>query len=395
MRMNKLYCAAVLALAAAFFLAPGVPVQAQTAPCSRAEAVIEVTTGRVLRARNENESLPVASTTKILTAIIIIEDCDLDARICIPEEAAGIEGSSIYLTAGEVLTVRDLLHGLMLRSGNDCAVALAVYHSGSTDKFAVVMNERARMIGASDFSFRNPHGLPQEGHFASALDMAKIAAYALRNKTFAAIVNSRRYVIADGGCGYDRLLTNKNKMLSLYEGADGVKTGYTKEAGRCLVSSATREGMHLVCTVLDSLDMYNRSAELLNECFMRYSMQELFDGKKYEREIPTDGTAGKKCRVSCSEQFFYPLAEGEEAFVEVRETLPDILILPVHKGDETGKIEVYLQNQLIFSEKIVSIMDVQKSYFDYLRDIMRGYQKKHADQQISCGVRHREPQGVR
>ena len=380
MRANKLRGAAAVALVCAVFLSMYMPVQAHAAQCSRAEVVIEVTSGRILCSRNEKECLPVASTTKILTAIIIIEDCDLDARVCIPEEAAGIEGSSIYLTAGEVLTVRDLLHGLMLRSGNDCAATLALYHSGSMDKFAAVMNERARMIGAENCTFRNPHGLPQEGHLASALDMAKIAAYALRNKTFSEIVNCRQYVVEDGGCGYARTLTNKNKMLSLYEGADGVKTGYTKEAGRCLVSSATREGMRLVCAVLDSPDMYNRSAELLDDCFARYSMRELFNGEKFEREIPTDGTAGKKCRVSCFGQSFYPLAEGEEKFVEVCETLPDILALPVHKGDETGKIDVYLQNQLIFSEKIVSIMDVQKSYFDYLRDIVRGYRKENADQ---------------
>lgn len=378
MLANKLRGAAALALVCAVFLSLYMPVQALQ--CSRAEVVIEVTSGRILCSRNEKECLPVASTTKILTAIIIIEDCDLGSRVCIPEEAAGIEGSSIYLTAGEVLTVRDLLHGLMLRSGNDCAATLALYHSGSMDKFAAVMNERARMIGAENCTFRNPHGLPQEGHLASALDMAKIAAYALRNKTFSEIVNCRQYVVEDGGCGYARTLINKNKMLSLYEGADGVKTGYTKEAGRCLVSSATREGMRLVCAVLDSPDMYNRSAELLDDCFARYSMRELFNGEKFEREIPTDGTAGKKCRVSCLGQFSYPLAEGEEKFVEVCETLPDILALPVHKGDETGKIDVYLQNQLIFSEKIVSIMDVQKSYFDYLRDIVRGYRKENADQ---------------
>lgn len=380
MLANKLRGAAAVALVCAVFLSMYMPVQAHAAQCSRAEVVIEVTSGRILCSRNEKESLPVASTTKILTAIIIIEDCDLDARVCIPEEAAGIEGSSIYLTAGEVLTVRDLLHGLMLRSGNDCAAALALYHSGSMDKFAAVMNERARMIGAENCTFRNPHGLPQEGHLASALDMAKIAAYALRNKMFSEIVNCRQYVVEDGGCGYARTLTNKNKMLSLYEGADGVKTGYTKEAGRCLVSSAAREGMRLVCAVLDSPDMYNRSAELLDDCFARYSMRELFNGEKFRREIPTDGIAGKKCRVSCLGQFSYPLAEGEEKFVEVCETLPDILALPVHKGDETGKIDVYLQNQLIFSEKIVSIMDVQKSYFDYLRDIVRGYRKENADQ---------------
>ena len=221
--------AAVLAVCLSF----GAPVSAEAYSVSRGEAVVEVTSGRLLFAENEDTELPPASTTKILTALIIVEDCDLDTVIEVPKDAAGTEGSSVYLEAGEKLTVRDLLYGLMLRSGNDCAVTLALHHSGSISAFAEHMNERAAELGAKHSHFANPHGLPVEGHYTTAHDLALIAAAAVRNETFSEIVGTEKYTAPDGGCGYARVWQNKNKMLYSYEGADGVKTGYTKEAGRC------------------------------------------------------------------------------------------------------------------------------------------------------------------
>ena len=244
--------AAVLAVCLSF----GAPVSAEAYSVSRGEAVVEVTSGRLLFAENEDTELPPASTTKILTALIIVEDCDLDTVIEVPKEAAGTEGSSVYLEAGEKLTVRDLLYGLMLRSGNDCAVTLALYHSGSISAFAEHMNERAAELGVKHSHFANPHGLPAEGHYTTAHDLALIAAAAVRNETFSEIVGTEKYTAPDGGCGYARVWQNKNKMLYSYEGADGVKTGYTKEAGRCLVTSATRGGMRLVSAVLNSPSMH-------------------------------------------------------------------------------------------------------------------------------------------
>ena len=367
-RTSILIAAALFAL----FLYVGAPAAAEAYSVSRGEAVVEVTSGRLLFAENENRELPPASTTKILTALIIIEDCDPDTIIEVPKKAAGTEGSSVYLAAGEKLTVRDLLYGLMLRSGNDCAVTLAIYHSGNVENFAECMNERAASLGATHSHFVNPHGLPAEGHYTTARDLATIAAAALRNKMFSEIVGTEKYTVPDGGCGYARTWQNKNKMLYNYEGADGVKTGYTREAGRCLVTSATRGGMRLVSAVLNSPSMYERSGEILDLCFAKYSMKQVYCAPNTEYELPTD-VPGKICRGRCESNFFYPLAEGEERELKTQVYLPDKRNLPVYKGEILGSVEIRLQNQLIFSQKIVSIVDMEKSYFDILREIAKSH----------------------
>lgn len=337
---------------------------------SAGEAVLEVNSGRLLFARNPEKKLPMASTTKILTAILVIEDDDLDEVVRIPEEAVGVEGSSIYLVAGETMTRKDLLYGLMLRSGNDCAEALAILHSGSIEKFADSMNEKAVQIGARDSHFVNPHGLPAPQHYTTAKDLAMIAAYALRNNIFSEIVACRSYTIPDGGCGYPRLLQNKNKMLYSYSDADGVKTGYTKEAGRCLVTSATRSGMRLVSVVLNSPDMYNRSAEILNQCFSDYKVFKLFDHENYFVELNTD-LPWKKCKCACKDDFYYPLTEAEYNEISSEYCLPEKVALPVEAGEEVGNLKVYLKNQLLFSQKIVSIENVEKNFLDILQEIAK------------------------
>lgn len=377
MTLSKRLCTLVLCLAAfpAVLSVYTIAARAGEVPVSQGEAVIEITSGRFLWERDAERRLPMASTTKIMTAILAIEDCALDDVLSVPDAAVGIEGSSIYLTAGEKISVRDLLYGLLLRSGNDCAVALAIRHSGSVDAFAVAMNEKARAIGARNTHFCNPHGLPQGDHFTTAHDLALIASYALKNDTFSEIVGSSCHDIPDGGCGYVRHLVNKNKMLSAYDGADGVKTGYTKEAGRCLVSSATRGDMRLACVVLNSPAMYERSALLLDDCFSRFSLCEVFEANGYEEELETDSSAGKRCVVGCREAFSYPLTEEERGEVRIQKILPDRVALPVRAGDVVGKMEIYLGKQLIFSQKIVSIFDVDKSYLDFLRDIIRGKRK--------------------
>ena len=237
------------------------PNRADAATASQGECVLDIYTKRFLHERNADCRLPMASTTKILTAIIIAEDCPLTEKVTIPAQAEGVEGSSVYLRAGEVYTVEDLLHGLMLRSGNDCAVALALHHSGSIEDFSNVMNRRAVRMGADHSRFVNPHGLPDERHYTTARDLALISAYALENETFSRIVSCAFYE----PYGWK----NKNKMLYEYEGADGVKTGFTVRAGRCLVTSATRNRVRLVCVVLNSPQMYERTAELLDRAFVK------------------------------------------------------------------------------------------------------------------------------
>jgi len=344
-------------VACAFFAAPKSAVAAADTIAS-AEIVSEVYSGRVLYGDNISSPLPMASTTKILTAIIIIEDCDIYETVKIPAEAAGVEGSSVYLKAGDEYTIEELLYGLMLRSGNDCAVALAIAHSGSVKEFVSVMNSRAEKIGAVDSHFSNPSGLPSAEHYTTAHDLSIIASYALKNDVFAKIVSTKYFA----PCGWK----NKNKMLYNYSGANGVKTGYTVKAGRCLVTSAQRENMWLVCVVLNCPDMYERSASLLNDAFGNFSYECVYE--ELAENVPSS-VKGKNVTVGENKKFFYPLREEERSLISVEKTLPEKLCLPVKKGERVGNIKIYFANQLIFSENLCSILDVDKSYSDILKEI--------------------------
>ena len=297
---------------------------------SLAECVAEVSSRRVLYEKNGERELPMASTTKVLTAIIIIDDCNLDEEVIVPAEAAGVEGSSVYLRAGDRLTVRDLLYGLMLRSGNDCAVALALHHSGSIAKFAQKMNVKAAMLGAVDSRFVNPNGLPDKRHYTTARDLALISAYAMENETFCEIVSCKYYA--------PKNWRNKNKMLYEYDGAIGVKTGFTLNAGRCLVTSAQRGKMKLVSVVLNSPQMYERSAELLDRAFETYRMYELCSADEpYEN-----------CRVGYS--FFYPLTKEERQQVEITADMRSPL--PEKENELAGIMKITLENRLLFSQNL-------------------------------------------
>lgn len=297
---------------------------------AQGECVVEVSSRRILHAKNASLPLANASTTKIMTALVILEDCPLDDKVTIPAEAAGVEGSSVYLRAGEEYTVEELLYGLMLRSGNDAAVALALHHSGSIAAFAQVMNERAILLGATDSCFVNPHGLPDERHHTTARDLALISAAAMENETFRTIVSTRCYA--------PRGWYNKNKLLSSYEGACGVKTGYTMQAGRCLVSAAERAGMTLVCVVLDCPPMYERSAELLDRAFADYMLVRLTDKQ--------EGVNG----FAIDHDFSYPLTEQERTEIRIMQELVEPL--PKTAGSIAGQIRIFLANDLLFSQNL-------------------------------------------
>lgn len=303
---------------------------ASAATVSKAECVVEVSSRRFLHETNADDRLALASTTKILTAILIIDDCDLNQTITIPQEAEGTEGSSVYLRAGDEYTVGDLLYGLMLRSGNDCAVSLALHHSGSIEAFAQAMNEKAVSLGAEHSHFVNPHGLPNDGHYTTAHDFALISAYAMENETFRKIVSCKYYE--------PRNWQNKNKMLWNYSGANGVKTGFTMRAGRCLVTSAERNGVKLVCVVLNSPQMYERTEELLDSTFEKYSMYELC-----RADEPFEG-------FTITSGFSYPLTEEERENVRI-ESIP-LDPLPEKEGEFAGVMNIFLENNLLFSQNL-------------------------------------------
>lgn len=326
-------------LALLMLVSVGVGTRFANAESTSAEIAMELTTGTVLEEYNAGAQLPMASTTKIMTAIIIIEDCDLDEVITVPNEAVGAEGSSIYLKRDEQIDIRDLLYGLMLRSGNDCAAALAIHHSGSLEKFAEIMNERAKEMGANSTNFKNPSGLPDSEHYTTAKDLCIITCNAMQNETFRQIVSTKNYT------GKFRSYSNKNKMLYNYEGANGVKTGYTVKAGRCLVSSAERDGMTVVCVVLNCPDMYNRSAKILDDCFSGYRLVKISENTAFMSDRVL-------CKISKSVNFVVQSDENIEFVVKPIDGLKKVKC-----GDIVGKLEILGQNGLILSENLYSIID--------------------------------------
>ena len=242
------------------------PVQAQAVSAQRC-ILVDAQTGRVLYEKNPDEQGLIASTTKIMTALVVCEQCNVLDRMRIPKEAVGIEGSSMYLQEGEVLTVQELLYGLMLRSGNDAAVALAIYCGGTVEGFAEMMNDKARILGMANSHFENPNGLDSPGHYSTARDLAILTQYAMKNPIFSKTVSTKSVTVGN------RVLKNHNKLLWQVDGADGVKTGYTKAAGRILVSSAQREGRRLICVTMNAPNDWQDHSALLEEGFSRFSIR--------------------------------------------------------------------------------------------------------------------------
>ncbi len=228
---------------------------------AKSALVLDAGTGQVLYEKSADEKSLIASTTKIMTGLLIAEHCDPEATVTIPPEAAGVEGSSLYLKAGEERTVEELLYGLMLHSGNDAAAALALHLDGSVEAFAARMNQRAHELGLTATHFANPHGLDSEENYSTARDLACLAAHALQNDLFRQVCSARSYT------GDTHSYVNHNKLLWQYPGCIGVKTGYTKAAGRILVSAAEKDGRRLVCVTISAPDDWRDHKKLLDYGF--------------------------------------------------------------------------------------------------------------------------------
>ena len=311
---------------------------------AKAECVMEMNSRRVLYESHGDIRLPMASTTKILTAATVLESAEnLKDQVIISGEAVGVEGSSVYLKKDDIYTVEELLYGLMLRSGNDCAVALALHCCGNISKFAAKMNETAQKAGALTSNFVNPHGLPHKGHYTTARDLSYIACYAMHNTKFREIVSTEYFA--------PRHWKNKNKMLWLYDGGIGIKTGYTKEAGRCLVSAAERENMTLICTVLNCSTTYERSSKLLDDAFEKYHYEQLLD----KDTVFTVKVGEKVIKCKSEADYFYPLMEEEKELVEiVTEPLNSVQNGKFNKKI-VGQLKIYLTKRLLFSGNLYKL----------------------------------------
>jgi len=336
---------------------------------AKACVVIESKTGRILFAKNHNQKLAMASTTKIMTAITAIEHCkDLDEKFIVSKKAIGVPGTSLYLREGDEYSTRDLLYALMLISGNDASVAIAEHVGGSTSEFVTLMNDLAKRIGVKNTHFANTHGLDADGHYTSAYDLAKITAYALENETFRDIVSTKNTKIVNGK-GENRYLRNKNKLLFTLEDCIGVKTGFTDDAGRCLVSAVDKDGMKLVCVVLNCGPMFEESAQLLKTCGQMYKLFDLTEFYEIEKEISVLNGAKASAKIGTKGKFVYPLTEKERQQLRFEYSYPHEIEAPMKKGTEIGEAKIFLGNDLLFSEKIFTIEDVKpKSLLQRMRD---------------------------
>ena len=327
MKLRLLGAAAALACALTALPAAGA-VETHAA----AAVLMDAGSGRVLYARNAHEALPIASVTKLMTALVALESGRaLDETVTILPQWTGAEGSSLYLRPGETLTLEDLLYGLLLRSGNDAALAVAGCCAGSTEAFVDWMNRKAGALGMKDTHFTNPSGLDGEGHASSARDMALLARACLENETLREIVSTKSTVRAG------RPLTNHNKLLWRYEGCIGLKTGYTQRAGRTLVSAAEREGLTLICVTLNDPDDWADHAALLDWGFSRYRAEPVVREGERVGWLPLEGSLLPACPVSAGEGLTAALADGEE--MEVRAAWKEFpLTAPVAKGERVGEL---------------------------------------------------------
>ena len=312
--------------------------------------VMDVESRRVLSGDNIHARLPMASTTKVMTTLIAIESGKLDDSITITHDMVGVEGSSIYLEEGEILTIRELLYGLMLRSGNDSAVAIAKGTYGTIDEFVAQMNSKTKELGLRGTHFVNPHGLHDDRHYTSAYDLAVISSYAMHNDTFRDIVGTKSIVIG-GETSKKRYLVNKNKILSMYQYGTGIKTGYTKKAGRCLVSSAERDGMSLVSVVLGEPNMWEYSIESMERAYRDYTMLDI----ALENTPLEQVRIGSKTYDVCVHRTLrYPIRECERDMLSYNIEV-DAHMRHAQSGQNIGKLKVYYDKHLIFEEKIYTM----------------------------------------
>ena len=306
---------------------------------AKSAAVMDCVSGRLLLDQNSGRQSLIASTTKIMTALLICEHCNVLDQMQIPRQAVGIEGSSMYLKEGERLSIQELLYGLMLSSGNDAAVALALYCCGSIGEFASLMNDKARSLGMTQTHFENPNGLDSKNHYSTAGDLAILAAYAMENPIFSKTVSTKTVTIGN------RVLRNHNKLLWLYPGADGVKTGYTKAAGRILVSSATQNRRRLVAVTISDPNDWTDHAAMLDRGFSQFSLQRIVtvgDCVGY-REV-AGGTASKVA-VLAAENFTYSVSKEEQPQL----LLPGsgFIYAPVAEGADAGAAYVLLSGKAV------------------------------------------------
>ena len=351
-------------------LAPGARASESLTVAARGAALIDGASGRLLFGQNEDAQYPMASTTKVMTTLLALENAALDEPVTAGKNAAGVTGTSLYLSEGETLSMEHMLYGLMLRSGNDAAVAVAEHIAGSVPAFAEMMNARAAELNA-DAHFVNPHGLDADGHQISALGLTRVMREAMRNPEFRVITATTRKFIPWVGNEYSRVLENKNKLLTTYEGATGGKTGYTGKAGRCLVFSAERDGLELIGAVLNCPTWFDTATAMLDYGFEHFRLESALDQGALVRTI--DVVNGESAAVSAVAEEALQCAVPIGAPVDVSVSLPKSLDAPVRAGAILGTAAIQCRGETLaqcnlVAARAVERLDIRQAFRRILRN---------------------------
>jgi len=326
---------------------------------AQSAVLIDAHDDTILMGQLPNTRLPMASTTKIMTAIVAIENSDLNKIVKVSDKAVGVEGSSIYLRKEEEIKMEDLLYGLMLESANDAAEAIAIEVAGSVEKFADMMNKKAKELGLKDTHFMNPHGLDHEKHYTTAYELAKIASYALKNETFRKIVSTKKYVTKDKDGNY-RVFINHNRMLRVYDGAIGVKTGYTKRSGRTLVSAAERDGLMLVAVTLNDPNDWRDHRNMLDFGFSNYERIKVIDKNEHNYQIPIVGGAKEYINAGILEDITVRALKENDNIKNTTVHIKRFCYAPIKKWDVVGEVTVSLDGEVVAAAPIVALEDVPR-----------------------------------
>ncbi|MBQ3161680.1 MAG: D-alanyl-D-alanine carboxypeptidase [Oscillospiraceae bacterium] len=340
--------------------------------------LIEAQTGKIIASHNEYEMRPMASTTKIMTTLLLLESGNLEEEFKVDNEAIKVEGSSMGLCEDDIVTKMSLCYGMMLPSGNDAANQTAVLLAGDTENFAVMMNERASKIGLKNTNFVTPSGLHNDKHYSTAYDMALLAREALKNETFKEICGTQRVKTQFGNPPYERWLVNTNKLLYMYEYCVGVKTGFTDEAGRCLVSAAEKDGVSLICVTLKAPDDWNDHIKLYDYGFS-VTKTESIDYDYSKLSVSVAGGNQSQVAVVPVDTPVYTKINGEKTDISSEVILDKFIYAPVKAGQIVGKINFYADNKLIFSTELISrenceavICKYKPSLFEEIIEFIKG-----------------------
>lgn len=309
---------------------------------------------KVLYNKNMNEKRPNASTTKIMTAIVAYENGNMYDVVTVSQKAANVGGSTIRLRKGDQISLNDLMHGLLICSGNDAAIAIAEHIGGSVEKFCELMNEKAKEIGAYNTNFLSPHGLDIDNHYSTAYDLAIMSDYSLNIKYIADIMNKRKAEIKINN--YIRTIGSTNEILSLYNGANGVKTGYTGKAGRCLIASVTKDDWQIISVVLGcntKKQRTNETIKLLNYGFNEFEFMDLCENMKKDFHISVNKSKKKEYNIKIEATYIQPVTDEELNNINYIYKINQNLEAPVTAGEKIGDVEIYVKEDLVKTLPII------------------------------------------